>query len=206
MSSATMTLIGLNNYLQYFERDLFENLYFPEGIDRDYAIQNIMLFCGDNELLYPDAEFMVNAIKLWAVKWERTFTKWIEALSIEYAPLENYDRQEAWSDSTSTSESNSASASDSSTGSTSMNNDGSAFNASTLQDDTASLSNTATHASSISGATSDKDELSLHQGRVHGNIGVTTSQQMLQAELDISRFNIYDEIAIIFCREFCLAL
>lgn len=192
--------------MQYYEHDLFEKLSFPEGIDKDLAIQNIMMFCGDNELLYPDADFMVNAIDMWSKKWERTFTKWIEALSIEYAPLENYDRQEAWSDSTSSSESNSASAEDSSSGSTSMNNDVSAFNASTMQDDTASLAESHNHASSVSGAKSDRQELSSHRGRVHGNIGVTTSQQMLQAEIDVSRFNIYDEIAIIFCREFCLAL
>ena len=206
MSSATMTLIGMNNFLQYFEKDLFEKLSFPEGIDKDVAIQNIMMFCGDNELLYPDGDFIINAIGMWSTKWKRTFEKWVAALAIEYAPLENYDRQEAWSDSTSTSESNSASAEDSSSGSTSMNNDVSAFNTSTMQDDTASLSESKNHASSVSGAKSDKQELSAHRGRVHGNIGVTTSQQMLQAELDISRFNLYDEIAIIFCREFCLAL
>ena len=44
----------------------------------------------------------------------------------------------------------------------------------------------------------------VHTGRLHGNIGVTTSQQMLQSELDIARFNIYDEAADLFISEFCI--
>lgn len=44
----------------------------------------------------------------------------------------------------------------------------------------------------------------VHTGRTHGNIGVTTSQQMLQSELDIARFNIYDEAADLFLSEFCI--
>lgn len=44
----------------------------------------------------------------------------------------------------------------------------------------------------------------VHTGRTHGNIGVTSSQQLLQSELDIARFNIYDEAADLFLSEFCI--
>ena len=206
MSSATLTLIGLNNFLDTRNIDLFEKLSFPDGIDKETAIQNILLMCDEKELLYPNPDFMIEANGLWSKKWNRTFTKWINALNIEYNPLENYDRQESWSDSTSSSESNSASASDSSYGSNSMLNDVSAFNSDYLRNDSASKNDARNNASSSSKANNLKDELSKHEGRVHGNIGVTTSQQMLQAEIDIDRFNIYDEIAIIFMREFVLAL
>ena len=37
-----------------------------------------------------------------------------------------------------------------------------------------------------------------------GNIGVTTSQMMLQSELDIARWNLYEHIADLFCQEFCI--
>ena len=87
-----------------------------------------------------------------------------------------------------------------------MLNDVSAFNSDYLRNDSASKNDARNNASSSSKANNLKDELSKHEGRVHGNIGVTTSQQMLQAEIDIDRFNIYDEIAIIFMREFVLAL
>lgn len=44
----------------------------------------------------------------------------------------------------------------------------------------------------------------LHESRMYGNIGVTTSQQMLQSELDIASWNMYQHIADIFCSEFCI--
>ena len=43
-----------------------------------------------------------------------------------------------------------------------------------------------------------------HTGRIHGNIGVTTSQQMLQSEIDIARFNIIEQITDLFLTEFTL--
>lgn len=202
MSSSTMSLIGLNNFLSYYDKDLFEKLTLPDGIDKELAINNILMNCGEKELLYPDGDFMIDAIGMWSKKWKRTFEKWITVLGIEYNPLENYDRQEAWSDSTSTSESSSASASDSAT--SSQLADVSAFNVSDYSPD--SKATGSNNASSTSNASGNKFENSGHRGRVHGNIGVTTSQQMLLAELDVDRFNIYDEIAIIFMREFVLAL
>ena len=45
---------------------------------------------------------------------------------------------------------------------------------------------------------------STRLGRAHGNIGVTTSQQMLQSELDIARWNIYEQITDLFLSEFCI--
>ena len=46
---------------------------------------------------------------------------------------------------------------------------------------------------------------STHYGHLYGNIGVTTSQQMLLAELDLrGKYNIYDIIAELLHSEFCL--
>lgn len=70
----------------------------PSGIDRDTVIDNILLEGGDFEVLYADPYFMRAAIGTWSSKHYRTFEKWITALNIEYNPLENYDRQENWTD------------------------------------------------------------------------------------------------------------
>ena len=46
---------------------------------------------------------------------------------------------------------------------------------------------------------------SEHEGRVHGNIGVTTSQQMLEAEIELrTKYNITDIIVNDFIKQFCL--
>lgn len=44
-----------------------------------------------------------------------------------------------------------------------------------------------------------------HDGHLYGNIGLTTSQQMVSSELSLrSQTNIYDVIAEIFMRDFCI--
>ena len=42
MSSSTLTILGLKNYLDYFEKDIFENLTLPSGIDKEDCINNIL--------------------------------------------------------------------------------------------------------------------------------------------------------------------
>ena len=43
-----------------------------------------------------------------------------------------------------------------------------------------------------------------HEAHLYGNIGVTTSTQMLEDFLRVERWNIYEHIADIFCDEFCI--
>lgn len=54
--------------------------------------------------------------------------------------------------------------------------------------------------------TEDTTETVEHTVRAYGNIGVTTSQQMLEAERQVVQFNVYDFIADSFHNEFCLML
>lgn len=75
--------------------------------------------------------------------------------------------------------------------------------------DTGTVKNTGT-ATDAYGNTLNTDEsgtdkhTDTHESRMFGNIGVTTSQQMLQSELDIARWNMYEHIADLFCSEFCI--
>ena len=137
MSNATLTLLGLNRYASANGINLFEHLVLPEGIDKDACISNILMECGMYELIYPDLEFMVDAIDLFSVKWQRTFTKWVDVMNTEYKPLANYDRIEQWSDSASTSSSESSSTSMSENYGHSENI--SAFNSATLQPNTSAF-------------------------------------------------------------------
>ena len=98
MATSKITLIGLNRWMNDINEDLFEQLDLPEGIDKDTLTNNILLQGADFEVMYSDPMFMKDAIGLWASKWYRTFEKWVDALSLEYNPLENYDRKEDWSD------------------------------------------------------------------------------------------------------------
>lgn len=94
MASATLTMIGLYNY----DNTIFDNLTFPSGIDKDLAINHILMSCGEFEILYPNLEFMKFQIENWGKKNYFTFDKWVKALAEEFNPLYNYDRHEEYED------------------------------------------------------------------------------------------------------------
>lgn len=243
MSSAKITLIGIENYLNP-DHSVFEQMQLPVGIDRQILIDTILMRCQEFELLYSDPDFLINAVNVWSRKNYRVFDKWEKALNIEYDPLYNYDRTEEYTDehtgqfdrtgSGTSSESSdytrtdNLSSSDDHTRTDNLSSDTThsekAFNdlsyVGTSKDETDDTgtqriagtntnSGTVRNAGSGSGSLSNSENgtdayTNTHKARLFGNIGVTTSQQMLQSELDIARWNLYEHIADLFCQEFCI--
>ena len=204
MSLSKITLIGFNNYYDH----LWDELSVPSGINKEILISNILLRGGEFEVLYSDPVFMMHAIGVWSNKWNRTFEKWLKALSEEYNPLHNYDRHEIYTDNRSIDRTENAKAVDisSSSGSGNTENEVSAYDVSTYQPhDQASTSsvgnNTSNSNTDTKGQTSD---VLKHDAHLYGNIGVTTSQQMLKDELDIDTWNIYEHITDLFLNEFAI--
>lgn len=192
MSKAKITLIGLNNYCVARGYSLFDQVLIPSGIDRDMLIHAILLRSGDFEVLYPNPDFMQDVINSLFKRWYKTFAKWEKALNIEYDPLSNYDRKEEWTDSSNA---------DTSTYSSS-NSDGtlkvSSYDSDMMHDKEKSIGKNDSNITSRSNANNKRT------GRAYGNIGVTTSQQMLDSELTIARFNLYNQIADIIVRDICI--
>lgn len=226
--SATLTLIGMYNY----DDSLFSNMTLPDGIQTQMTISAILSRSGEFEVLYPDLDFMKQMIGFVSHKWNRTFTKWYNALQIEYDPLYNYDRYEEWkdsgtdtgtinrtgSDTGTVGNSGSSTSTEESSGSGQTDTFVNAYDNNTLVEDGQSKSTQSANSSGtdISNNTetrnlssSDDEERNLatsgeHTGHMYGNIGVTTSQQMLEAELDIAEWNLYEHIADVFVRELCI--
>lgn len=222
MSSAKVTLLGMNAYFQNAGNDLFEFLDLPTGLTKKTLTDNILLQGGEFEVLYSDPMSLKTSIGIWSDREAATFKRWVDALAIEYAPLENYDRQEAWTDTldsdgtsrtTGTNDTTTTSNEDI-VGTSTVQTDVSAYDSSGYQpkekvttnsrtddDTTTTVDNDTTETN-----TSTLDNKGEHRGRVHGNIGVTTSQQMLQAELDMGYWNIYSRITDMFLEEFCIMI
>ena len=218
MAKAKITLFGMYKFgINTESYDLFESISLPAGMDKDILIKNIMIRGGEFEPLYAEPEFYRFAVGTWFGKWKRTIEKWWAALNLDYNPLENYDRREDWHDDETNNSSNTTERNEMTTGQdkTTENSSGnteqtvSAFNASTYQPAEKALTEAAGNVDSLrlssTGAKVAENgtdmKMSGHSGRIHGNIGVTTSQQMLQSELDIARFNIYEEITDLFLTE-----
>lgn len=222
MSSAKITTIGFYNWMQSRNDDLFSKMNLPVGIDKDTLIDNILLRAGEFEILYSNPFFYQNAIGVWSAKHQRTFEKWANALSMEYNPIENYDRKEEWEDigeskENTTNKSNGNSIGHTS-GSTSLNgvndNKVSAYDSNDYQPESQNTNkSTGTDSSNTSTNTNnsfindvDVNRNSKHSGRIHGNIGVTTTQQMLESELSLAAWNVYEHITDLFIEEFCIAI
>ena len=227
MAQAKITLIGIENYLNP-ERSVFDSMILPEGIDKDILIGSIILRCQEFELLYSDPEFLIPAVGVWSRKNYRTFDKWVKALDIEYDPLFNYDRTEEYTDTHTGSSNRTGSFNTSGSGSNTLTNNLTDTSADTLthsekayndtnyvgttQDQSnGSITRTGTASNALSNTNQGSDSdlsndsyTNVHKARLFGNIGVTTSQQMLQSELEIARWNLYEHIADLFCNEFCI--
>ncbi len=206
MSIAKITLFGLYNY----DNTIFDDAVFPEYsiFDKETLIKNILVECGEFESLYSDSRLLKLAITNWSEKWYYTFDKWMEALSIKYEPLENYNRVEHWEDDNKRKVDST----------TTANRSGSSENTTDVRrnsfDDTSSLPITdrsETENSSTDSGTSVIDASdnakNVRDGYAKGNIGVTTSQQMLQSSLDLyANFNLYEQMTNIFKTELIIGV
>lgn len=179
MSNFKATIYGFDYYL---DGGLFRDLTLPEGIDKDVLIDTILMECGEMQPVFTDAEFMQKMIGSWGKKYEWTFEKWIRAMDIEYDPLYNYDRHEEWDNTTT------------------LNNKSEATTKKSSYD-----SATLTPYDKVEG-TDDNNGHEIRKGHLYGNIGVTTSQQMLESEFKVAEWNIYEHIKDLFMQTFCVMI
>ncbi len=233
MSAMKITIRGFYNFLDYLEDDLFKNLTVPTSplIDRDTLILNILQKSDDLESLYSDPYYIQESLAYWSKKWERTFQKWIDALNKQYEPLYNVDMYQDTVDKTTTDRdetindtlNSSRDINDHETSDTdedvsySESNTISAFNAETLRNDTAKTSTTNTNVD-FERNNKTEDDLSSTQNNVQAEDTVVDyvhddhwygrdkmpAQDLLEKELKVATWNIYDHITDIFLQEYCI--
>ena len=222
MRQATLSILGLYRY----DPTLFDNFQIPEALDKSLLIDNLLLECAELEVVYPDLDFLKFIIGRWSAKCLPVWNKLYETTVLKYDPIENYNRIEEWEETgTGTGSSSGTSNSDTTNAGTSTLSNV-AFNTDVFKDtskqtdsntsnnDTATTStmstsfenNTTKSATQTRNTERGENNNVKHTGRIHGNIGVTTSQQMIQAEREVALFNIYDVIISDFKSKFCIGV
>lgn len=293
MNMMRQTLVATENYLNDNGKSISDNWVLDNvNFDKDVLMSEIILRGGVFETLYSDPEYYRDTCHYWWLKWKRTFQKWFDAFDIEYDPLENYNKTETITETTTdngavnTTTTDTKSSTGTNTNTTKLSNtqvvseDGSsttsisdkevvdedgttnnrslttgsseskisAFDSSTYQpkekidtnnDVTDSGSNTIDRTTTKTGSTNTSTNVDTnttnngtsttnentsnsidsngsvntntnnsreftHTNLTKGNIGVTTSQQMLESELKIQMWNCYNHIADIFLDELCV--
>ena len=89
----SLSVLGLYK----FNDHLFDDMQLPTGLtstDRQTVIGNILRKCAELEILYPDYDFCKEMIGLWSKfkkpEWDRIY----KLQTMQYNPIENYDRTE----------------------------------------------------------------------------------------------------------------
>lgn len=176
---STMSLLGLYNW----DSTILDGLRVPDGVDRPTLINNLLRECAELEVLYPQPDAMKFFVEEWSKErfpvWER-----LEAtLHYDYNPISNYDRREEWTD------------------------ESSGSSEGTSENKTAGYNSAGADVpESKSSASSSASGKNKRTGRAYGNIGVTTTQQMIEEERRISEFDIDHIIINEFKKTFCLLI
>lgn len=181
---AKLTVLGLYNY----DSSIFDSLYIPEGADKEVLIATILERCAETECLYPSADYLRFSIGMWCKSHKYSFDGLWKSTTFEYNPIENYNRMEDFTD-TNTNKSSSRS-----TGNSTAKVAG--FDSNDLV--------TNSGAESIATGSGESTSTNTRKGNIHGNIGVTTTQDMLRQEREILEFSFYEKYAEMFAMRFCL--
>lgn len=210
--------------LLYFDDTIMDNFTVPDDIDRQLALDTIYQRCGLTPLYHPDPAWLKFYVGRWCSKNAKTWEELYKTTIQDYNPIYNYDRTEETADirsgtrklsedtSSNTKQNGDTSVTD--TSSDSSEHTTSADNSDTYEPgykDVSSRQDTqASESSNRVDVTGDRavdettGETYSHKLRAYGNIGVTTTQEMLEAQRKLVRYNIYNEIADSFKEEFCL--
>lgn len=204
------------------DNTLFGSMTFPEGLEGSTVTAFLLHRYGSLDTLYSEASEAKSAFALWSSVMLPNWTRMWEALQAEYAPLENYDMTEQMTnDATTKTYGKSTTRTDNLTHTktgydTDANERGVyGFNSpadTPVQDSTGTNradyntteSDGGTQGVAESGSDTETRNYLLTRS---GNIGVTTSQQMLESEIELrSKWNMCEIIGLAFMREFCVAV
>lgn len=222
--SASLSLYGIFQY----DDTILDGLNVPTGMDLDTVKNMLLIETVGMSILYPDAPFLKKAIALWSAERSDVWQKLYNTTVLEYDPIENYDRREESSEENIGNEqvqsSQERSTDSESRGSSQQHRAGentataaqTAYNSNDFADTSKSTSSgsddvmdstvssgSGTENVSGSGNKSSTDLRRL-SSRIHGNIGVTTTQQMLQSEREVAEFCMVDYIVNDFISRFCV--
>ena len=174
----TISVLGM----WQFDNALFDKFAVPAQIDKQDVVDAILLECAELPVVYTNWDVLQGAIGLLSKRrlnsWERMAT----ALFEEYDPLFNFDRYEDSNDDENTASSESANSVNTVNG---YNGD-------------------AEHDKQNTTGNSETKRNNKHKGHLYGNIGVTTSAQMLEGELEIRKQDLISIIVREFKENFCI--
>lgn len=184
MIQPRMTLYGMYKY----DPTLFDGVILPDGMDKTIMVNQIIRQSGDLFPYYQVPPEVKTAIAEWFTRRKDNFAKLWQGFTAEYNPIENYDRHEDSTETPNITHTLTNTGKDSSTNEADVQG----YNATDYTPNSRSISS----GTSSTNGTEKESGTRTFTSRIHGNIGVTTSAQMLEGELALRRsLDIYALIA-----------
>lgn len=197
-----------------YDDTMLDGMAVPDGVDRDDVIACIVEQYGQQPLAHPNPEYMRRYVPIWSKRRLGIWTKLLETTQLEYNPIDNYDRTEEITENRktgrNTTTTTTATGSDVTEGSSNTEHQVSAENVYTYQPDNKDSANDNVSVSRTTDTSGNVDETGTdsftHVNHTHGNIGVTTSQQMIEVQRKVVRYSLIEEIAADYRDAFCLSI
>lgn len=184
---------------------------YPElsTITREDIINDIIIRHGDAPLFHPNPVLLKYQITQWARRRRYVWARWYNDLLLDYDPRYNYDKFEDI-DAHDKGKVNEKSKGDTTTkdsGHEITTNTLSAENVETWSNDTRSDLELGTTSASNTNSNADTDSANDHweHNHIYGNIGVTTTMQMIESDFALlKKMDLVKIISDEFRDEFCL--
>ena len=202
-------LTMFNNY-----PDIFDDMVLPDGVEREVIINSIVSELAELDLLYSNPVVLKPLIAVWSNKELYNWKKLFATMNFDYNPIDNYDRTET--ETINNERTNNATGSQENTTTNNLQiasenvHKVTGYNSASLfenEGDTGTVNNTGTVGNNITSNSNSKDtgteSRTLHS---KGNIGVTTTQQMIEEARRVSEFDIDHVIINEFKKAFCLLI
>lgn len=170
---------------------LFDGLTMPGDLSKDVFLKRLAADAAELEICYTDPQILEQLISAWSYSMQYEWGKLYALTQLEYNPIHNYDRTEH-------EEINDI-------GHSEGKSDGKSedFVTGYNQDSYSPKDKSEGNSSAESDSTLNR----IRDYKNYGNIGVTTTQQMMMQEKDVvAKLNIYDIMAKDFINKFCIQL
>ena len=179
---AILSIMGMYNY----DPSIFDLADFPQGIKKETVVNEICLQCAELEIIYPEPKTLRNAIGLWSEIEGPIWEKLYNTEKLEYNPLWNVD------------------AYISETGKGNRSDSGKNTNVNSVVGYNSTNWNNAEKDQNDAQSAGKWDDERIT--RRTGNIGVTSSQELLEREREVSDFSTIKFIIDSFKKRFCLMI
>lgn len=190
------------NVLQFGDaigEDLFSDIVIPNGLDKQTLVDTIVYDNWEFDVEIADFYLFKKMVTNFFKKKNDSYNRLYNALLEKYNPLHNYDRYEDRKEKTQRNK-----------------QDKNVLETKTTEEDTVSADNSNTYQprNKTVGDLKENDTRNVEdledyttENHLYGNIGVTTSQQMLESEIKLRmENNMYSLISLDFRREFMILL